>query len=156
MPSRPVKFPWYCFTHWISKLSGPFEIHWMRQYLVTVKSNLYIGPVHIFPDFLHCDMTPYLLLKRGPDQQLKYKDSYEVQFFDQYTSPNQSCRRFMQTWNIYFMHLVEVWIKTRSFTNHIQLPYQYKFVTSKSKFIIWVRSRNCGCLQRLPGFAINW
>ena len=116
MPSKPVKFPWHCLTHWIPKLSGHFEIHWVRQYSVTLKSNLYIGPVNIFPNFLHCDMTPYLLLKRGPDQQLKYKDRYEVQFFDQYTSPSQSCRRFMQTWNIAFMHLVEIWRQGHSQT----------------------------------------
>ena len=48
-----------------------FEIHWVRQYLVNLvllriknlqiseitvklKSNLYVGPVNIFPNFLHC------------------------------------------------------------------------------------------------------
>ena len=31
MPARPMKFTRYCLTQWISKLSGCFEIHWVRQ-----------------------------------------------------------------------------------------------------------------------------
>ena len=36
MPVRPMKFASYCFTQWISKLLGSFEIHCVRQYLVNV------------------------------------------------------------------------------------------------------------------------
>ena len=32
-------FTKYCFIQWISKLPVSFEIHWVRQYLVT-----FIGP----------------------------------------------------------------------------------------------------------------
>ena len=34
--ARPVKFTRYCLTQWISKLSGSFEIHGARQYLINV------------------------------------------------------------------------------------------------------------------------
>ena len=61
----------YCITQWIPKLLGGFEIHWVRQYLVKksfisnkgllhilmtikLKSNLYMGPSNIFPNFLPC------------------------------------------------------------------------------------------------------
>ena len=72
MPTRPMKFTRYCLIQWISKLVGSFEIHWVRQCLVNVvlfgtndllksdmtvklKSNLYIGPENIFPNFWHCN-----------------------------------------------------------------------------------------------------
>ena len=74
IPTRPAKLTRYCLTKWISKLPGSFEIHWERQYLVHVslfgikyllrfeislkfKSNLYVGPVNIFPNSLLCHAT---------------------------------------------------------------------------------------------------
>ena len=36
LPAKPMKFTRNCLTHWISKLPGSFEIHWVRQYLVNV------------------------------------------------------------------------------------------------------------------------
>ena len=58
----------FCLTQWISKLPRSFEIHWVRQNLVNevlygikglwaskmgikLKSNLYMGPVDIYPNF---------------------------------------------------------------------------------------------------------
>ena len=61
MLAGPMKFTMYCFAQWISKLSGSFEIHRVRQYLVNIaliqiksqymkrpESNFYVGPVNTF------------------------------------------------------------------------------------------------------------
>ena len=78
MPARPVKFTRYCLTQWISKLPGSFEIHWVRQNLISMvlfgikdlwtsamtvqlKSNLFIGPVNIFLNFWHCYKSDWLV-----------------------------------------------------------------------------------------------
>ena len=86
MPARPVKFIRYCLTQWISKFTGSFEIHSIRQFLVNVilfwikdlkisemtvklKSDLYVRPVNIFPnhavstkDFLNdCKTQKYII-----------------------------------------------------------------------------------------------
>ena len=67
IPNRNTSI-WYCFTQWITKLPGSFEIHWVRQYLVNflglagmINLNVYkAGPM--FMGLGHSKLSWFLTL----------------------------------------------------------------------------------------------